>query len=68
MRWKAKPKTVLFEGDQRTRKVFAFMPKKCKDGLVRWLEFVYVNETFKTDWGILRNKYIRWYVDSYEGI
>jgi hypothetical protein len=44
MKWltPAQPK----HGDKRFRKVFAWFPIKCDDGTTRWLETLYVEETW----------------------
>jgi len=48
MRWNHK---IHSEGDRRTVKRFALLPKQCNKGHLHWLEYMYVEEIYLSDFG-----------------
>lgn len=47
MEWKTKPEPE--EGQHRERLIFALRPRKCEDGITRWLCNVRILEEYKID-------------------
>ena len=35
-------------GDTRTRRIFAFIARRCEDGYTRWLEWLDVTEVYRS--------------------
>ena len=51
MKWRYKESSRPKEGQTRGRAAVAWLPTKCSDGMVRWLEKIYVVERYeRTDW------------------
>lgn len=49
MRWKTNVEFKPYHGQQRVITKFAILPIETKDGEVRWLEKVTINQTYKID-------------------